>query len=92
MDIVWDESKNRLNVEKHRLDFADALEVLSDPHLVCEDNRKDYGEQRFIAVGYLRGRMVVIVYAMRHSTYRIISMRKANVREQQTYKKQFEAS
>ena len=92
MEIVWDESKNRLNVEKHMLDFADALEVLESPHLVCEDRRKDYGEQRFVAVGYLRCRMVVIIYTMRKSIYRIISMRKANAREQKTYKKRLETN
>ena len=92
MDIVWDESKNQLNVEKHALDFADAAEVLSGPHLVCEDLRKDYGEQRFIAVGYLRARMVVIVYTMRQSIYRIISMRKANAREQKAYYKRLETN
>lgn len=92
MDIVWDESKNRLNVEKHALELADALEVLSAPHLVREDRRKDYGEPRFIAVGYLRERMVVVVYTMRQSTYRIISMRKANAREQKAYKKRLETN
>ena len=90
MDVKWDENKNRQNVEKHLLDFADASEVLDAPHFVYEDNRNDYGEQRLIAVGHLRGRLVVIVYTMRQNIYRIISMRKANAREQSAYKKQLE--
>ena len=67
MDVSWDENKNRQNVKKHLLDFADASEVLDAPHFVYEDNRNDYGEQRFIAVGHLRGRLVVIVYTMRQN-------------------------
>lgn len=90
MKIEWHEAKNQRNVDKHQLNFADAHEVLSAPHFTCADHRKDYGEPRFIAVGTLRDRMVVVAYTMREDVYRIISMRKANAREQSTYQERLE--
>ena len=54
--------------------------VLTEP-----DARKDYGESRFISIGYLDRRMVIIVWTLRGSARLIISMRKANGREQAEY-------
>ena len=45
MDVSWDENKNRQNVKKHLLDFADASEVLDAPHFVYEDNGPGIQEQ-----------------------------------------------
>lgn len=53
----------------------------SGPALTVEDDRFDYGEPRFITIGLLRTRMVVVACTPRGETYRIISMRKANDRE-----------
>ena len=65
--------------------MARAGEVLSGVTLTLEDDRKDYGEPRFISIGYLDGRMVVLVWTPRNTDFRIISMRKANDREQALY-------
>ncbi len=46
------------------------------------DDRFDYGETRYITIGLLRGRMVVLVWTPRGAARHIISMRKANDREQ----------
>jgi uncharacterized DUF497 family protein len=64
----------------------DASEVFADTTVDHDDDRFDYGERRQVSVGYLRGRMVVIVWTLRGSVYHIISMRKANQREQAEYK------
>lgn len=53
--------------------------------MTIEDDRKDYGEVRFFTIGLLDGRMVVIVWTWRGQDQRIISMRKANEREQNAY-------
>lgn len=92
MKCEWNSNKNELNQQKHLLAFEDAQEVLEETHLVFEDNRQDYGEKRFIAIGSLRGRMVVLVYTKRGDTYRIISMRKANEREQKAYQDRLESA
>jgi len=89
MRCDWDEDKNKTNIKKHKIDFRDAHRVLSNEHLVLEDNRKDYNEKRYVAMGWLKGRMVVVVYTIRQNIYRIISMRKANEREKQRFKNRF---
>jgi uncharacterized DUF497 family protein len=88
MTYEWDEVKNRSNFAKHGLDFADAEQVLTGPCVTFVDSRIDYGEVRLMTLGLLAGRVVVIAHAPRgEDTTRIISMRKANRREQEIYQK-----
>jgi len=82
MKFEWDETKRLDNIKKRGLDFQDAHFVFNDEAYVIEDLRKDYDENRFILFGPLFGRLVVIVFTFRNDTIRIISMRKANQREQ----------
>lgn len=86
MQLSWDEAKRRITLEQRGLDFADAGDVFAGPHQTLPDDRRDYGEPRFITVGFLAGRMVVVVHAPRGDGQRIISMRNANEREQAQYK------
>ena len=85
MKIEYDPVKSRRNVERRGLPFADALELLGGPHVMRRDVRRDYGEQRYIAYGLVRGRMHVCAYTLRGDAYRIISLRKANRREIDAY-------
>jgi uncharacterized protein len=86
MRYEWDEDKNRSNQDKHGLDFADAPLVLSRRCVTFVDDRVAYGETRFVSLGTLAGRVVVITHTPRgRDVTRIISMRKANRREQKTY-------
>ena len=86
MNLAWDAAKNRANVTKHGLDFADAEQVFSGPCVTFEDDRFDYGEKRLLTLGLLAARVVVIAHALRgDEVTRIISMRKANRREQKIY-------
>jgi uncharacterized DUF497 family protein len=78
----WDQAKNRSSFAKHGLDFGDAEQVFAGPCVTFEDGRSDYGEERFITLGLLDGRVVIIAHAPRGGATRIISMRKANRREQ----------
>jgi len=88
MIYEWDEAKNRSNFAKHGLDFADAERVLTGPCVTFVDDRFAYGEKRLISLGLLAGRVVVIAHAPRGDEItRIISMRKANRREQKIYEK-----
>jgi uncharacterized protein len=88
----WDEEKKEQNLTKHGLSFEDAEMVFEGPCLTFEDTRFEYEEERFISIGYLEGRMVVIAHTPRGEKTRLISMRKANSREQKNYQKRFEAS
>lgn len=90
MKFEWNEEKNRLNIQERGLDFADAHEIFESIMLINQDNRRNYGEDRFIGIGYLRGRVMIIVFIKREpNIIRIISLRKANKREQTKFKKSF---
>lgn len=91
MRFEWDAAKNRSNFAKHGLDFADAELVFAGPCVTFVDDRFDYGEERFLTLGLLAGRLVVIAHAPRGEATRIISMRKANRREQKIYQKRLGA-
>jgi uncharacterized DUF497 family protein len=85
MLFEWDDAKNRSNFAKHGLDFADAELVFAGPCVTFVDSRFDYGEERFVTLGLLVGRLVAIAHAPRGEATRIISMRKANRRERKIY-------
>ena len=69
--------------------MARADEVFAGSTLTVEDDRQNYGEDRFITIGFLDGRMLILVWTPRSGTRRIISMRKANEREQALYTPRF---
>jgi uncharacterized DUF497 family protein len=52
MKLSWDEAKRRRTLSERELDFADAAEVLDSPQETFADLRRDYGEPRFITVGF----------------------------------------
>jgi uncharacterized DUF497 family protein len=90
--LTWHEAKRQATLEARGLDFADCDEVFSGPIHNFEDLRKPYPETRIISVGFLRGRMVVVVYAAAgQDNRRIISMRYANDREKSYYRTFFGA-
>jgi uncharacterized protein len=70
------------------LDFADADEVFAGRAVTLPDERRDYGEARYITAGWLRGRFVVIVWTLRDGGRRIISMRHGHAGEEDYYREQ----
>jgi uncharacterized protein len=85
MDISCDPEKRKLTLQNRGLDKAQAADVFSGNTITIADDRKDYGEERFITIGHLENRMVILVWTPREKTRRIISMRKENDREQALY-------
>ncbi len=86
MDYEWDEAKNRQNIRKHGLDFADAWEVFAGPMVPELDLRINYGEDRWSLIGLLGNRVVVVTFTVRkRETIRIISLRKASRHERQKF-------
>mgnify|MGYP003383689137 CR=1 FL=1 len=77
----WDESKRLSNLDLHRLDFLDAGEFDWESSLVAPDLRREYGEDRYIALGKFHDRLTVLVFTPREEAIRLISWRKANSRE-----------
>ncbi len=68
IEIEWDHAKRAINLQKHGLDFASAKNVLAGFCLGKIDTRKDYGEERIIALGILQNIIVVIVYTHRKNS------------------------
>lgn len=85
MNIEWDEAKRHSNLHKHGFDFADAALVFAGEIVTAEDTRWEYGETRFVTLGLLRGRAVVIIHTEDEESIRVISMRKATRNEERIY-------
>ena len=85
MRIEFDSAKRDKTLVERGLDFAKAYEVFAGVHFTGQDDRQNYAEDRFITVGLLEGRLVVMVWTPRGEGRRIISMRKANDREKAYY-------
>jgi uncharacterized DUF497 family protein len=83
-----DEQKRKDNIRKHGLDFADAWKIFRTPMLTTLDEYEDYGEDRWIGIGMLDTRVVVVVFTERNEdTIRIFSLRKALIDERIKYEK-----
>jgi len=88
MFYEWDEAKNEANKAKHGVSFAMCEEFNWLSAVIIPDDRNDYGEERLIALGYIGRRIHVLIYTQRMQTRRIISLRKANKREERFYAKE----
>ncbi|MHB8286973.1 MAG: BrnT family toxin [Caulobacteraceae bacterium] len=86
MQITFDPTKRAATLADRALDFYDAAEVFAGDVIDIPDERFDYDELRFQTVGILRGRMVIVVWTPRGDARHVISMRKANAREQARYR------
>ena len=87
MKIEFDDEKRRLTFELRGLDFAQAEDVFDGTEYTWEDDRSDYGEQRYNTFGTLSSRLVSVTWTVRNGNRRIISMRNANEREQARYRR-----
>lgn len=85
MQYEWDEAKRRSNIQKHGIDFIGIEAVFAGKTATIMNDRFDYGESRFITVGLLSGRVVVIAHTETQEVIRIISVRKATKNEEASY-------
>lgn len=85
MRFRWEEAKRHGNLKKHGLDFSDAEAVFAGLTFTFADDRFDYGECRFTTIGRLDEVVVIIAHTETEKEVRVISMRKANKREQAQY-------
>lgn len=82
MRFIWHEPKRQNNLKKHGIDFANAANIFAGSTFTFEDNREYYGEQRWVTLGLLGIRVIVIVHTETEDEIRIISMREADKNEQ----------
>ncbi|MCY1437287.1 Ribonuclease toxin, BrnT, of type II toxin-antitoxin system [compost metagenome] len=86
MRFEWDETKNQANIRKHGIDFNDVPDIFQHPMLALRDDRTDYGEERWISIGWIKVLIGVVVYTERRGdVIRIISARKATKQEAKRY-------
>ena len=85
---TWDEAKRKTNLSKHAIDFIGCESIFDNPTFVFEDQSKEYGEQRLIAIGWLNGEVVFLVYTERGEVFHVISLRKALKHEIKQYIKE----
>jgi uncharacterized protein len=85
MEIEFDDQKDLINREKHGISLAAAAEMDISTATIIPDERRDYGEARYWAVGPIADRLHILAFTMRGDTVRAISLRKANDRERKRY-------
>jgi uncharacterized DUF497 family protein len=83
--IEFDPAKNHINMQKHGVSLADAGLIDWSSARIVEDRRKDYSESRYQALGMLGGRLHFVAFTPRNGVMRVISLRKANMKEVRSY-------
>lgn len=86
----WDEKKWRENLQKHGVDFADAALIFENPVEEMVDDRNDYGEVRYRAIGEVDGETFLVIYTWRENRRRIISAWKVKNDGKRRYKTVFD--
>ena len=85
MRYEWDTPKRLANLAKHGVDFVEAEAFDWETAMAIPDDRLDYGEARWVALGFIGDRLHVMIYTHRDDIVRIISLRKANDRERRAH-------
>ena len=89
MNVTFDPAKDAANLAKHGFSLLDAVGFEWETAVVWPDTRRDYGEPRMVALGYIGLRIMSVVFIDRPpeqpTERRIISLRKANTREVKRY-------
>jgi len=88
MKIEFDAAKNQKNITERGIGFNLAVNFDLATAKIWQDTRKDYGEARYIALGYIGDRLYSMVFTVRGDVLRVISLRKANSREVKSYERQ----
>jgi len=93
MKYEWDENKNKLNQQKHGISFEEAKEVFKDALQISKlDHRFNDFEERWITIGTTSKQKILVVANLfftddGEEIIRIISARKANKKERESYEK-----
>ncbi|MCE3237495.1 MAG: hypothetical protein K0R24_476 [Gammaproteobacteria bacterium] len=83
----WDKQKKATNLDKHGIDFIDAVKIFNDPNRIESSNRFQE-EERFQTIGLIHDIVIFVVYTIRKNRKRIISARRASKNEREKYDKE----
>ncbi|MEN9461306.1 MAG: hypothetical protein RIS84_1326 [Pseudomonadota bacterium] len=88
MKVNFDPSKNEVSIEERGLPFSMVENFDWSSSFIVEDVRKDYGERRFQALGFIDDLLYMVVFTPRNNVVHVISFRRANNRERKKYESQ----
>ncbi|KJC55512.1 hypothetical protein UB31_00600 [Bradyrhizobium sp. LTSP849] len=80
----WDEGKSRANLIKHGISFDDASQIFYGPVVAKKSNRNN--EERWIAIGEFKDRILTVIFTRRNEAIRIISARRPRPDEKRAYR------
>jgi uncharacterized protein len=85
-DFEWDDAKAEANLAKHRVAFRTAISIFVAPQVLTIDvSRPEDNEERYKAIGLLESRLIVVVDTVRGESLRVISARRANLKEKKLW-------
>ena len=89
LTFEWDEVKAITSFKKHKVSFEEGKTIFNDPCLCTfPDNEHSADEGRYINIGLsVQGRVLIVIHTERQGKIRIISCRKATMRERRFYEK-----
>jgi uncharacterized DUF497 family protein len=87
--VSFDPAKRSATLEKRGIDMLDAANVFAGPTATWLDDRFEYGEERWLAAGFLAGRVVLIAWTQRGANRRVISMRYCHAKEVHKFRRRF---
>jgi hypothetical protein len=85
--IEFDPEKSAKNLRERGIGFDRFADLDLDAAFIVEDTRRDYGERRTRVFGHIDGQLHAVVITMRGDNIRVISLRRANEREEREYAK-----
>lgn len=88
MKLTFDPKKEDANLSKHHVSLAEAAFLEWNNALIWPDQRRDYGEDRHVALVPMNQRLYFVAFVDRKIVRRIISLRKANKREFDHYEQE----
>lgn len=86
MRFDWDEEKRAENLRRRKVDFAVAAQIFAGPVVAAADDRHEYGEKRFRAIGQFEGNTYVVAYTLRDETWHIITAWKVGKAGERRYR------
>ena len=92
MVLEFNEVKNARNLKERGIGFERFADMDLETAVSVEDTRTDYGEGRIRMVGQIDGRLHVAIITLRGEKVRVISLRRANQREERRYAKERQSS
>ncbi len=92
MLLEFDEAKSTRNLKERGIGFERFADIDVETALSSEDVRKDYGEQRLRVLGFIDGLLHAAAITPRGEKIRVISLRRANRREERKDAKERQSS